>query len=62
LRSFSFKGLRWFGHVKRMYEHKVPRRLLEMKISGRRPRDRRCTQRADQVKRKVKGKDKTVAG
>jgi hypothetical protein len=45
-----------------MSEHKVPRRLLEMKISGRRPRDRRCTQRADQVKRNVKGKDKTVAG
>jgi hypothetical protein len=26
---------RWFGHIKRMEEHILARRLLEMKMSGR---------------------------
>jgi hypothetical protein len=30
--------LSWYGHVKRMDEHRIPKRLLEMSISGRRPR------------------------
>jgi hypothetical protein len=33
----------WFGHVKRMDEHKILKRLLEMKMSGRRSRGRSCT-------------------
>jgi hypothetical protein len=32
--------LRWFGHIKIMDEHGIPERLLEMKMTGRRPRDR----------------------
>jgi cobyrinic acid a,c-diamide synthase len=32
--------LRWFGHVKRMDEHRIPKRLLGMKMSGRSTRDR----------------------
>jgi hypothetical protein len=29
--------LRWFGHVKRMDKHEIPKRVQEMKVSGKRP-------------------------
>jgi hypothetical protein len=32
--------LRWFGQVKGMDEHRILKRKLEMKMSGRRPRGR----------------------
>jgi hypothetical protein len=32
--------LRWFGHVKRMDEHRIPKRVVGMKVSGRRPKGR----------------------
>jgi hypothetical protein len=35
--------LRWFVHVKIMDEHRIQKRLLEMKMSGRKPRGRPCT-------------------
>jgi hypothetical protein len=45
--------LRWLGPVKRMEEHRMPKRLLEMEMSGRRPRGRPCTRWIDQAKRNV---------
>jgi cobyrinic acid a,c-diamide synthase len=46
--------LRWFGHVKRMDDHRIPKRLLELKMSGRRPWGRPRTLWIDQVTRAVK--------
>jgi hypothetical protein len=55
--------LRWFGLVIRTDEHRIPKKtILEMKISGRRPRGRPSTQWIDQVKTDVgrKGQIETV--
>jgi cobyrinic acid a,c-diamide synthase len=35
--------LRWFGHVKRTDEHRIPNRSLGMKMNGRRPMGRPST-------------------
>jgi hypothetical protein len=43
--------LRWFRHVTRMDEHRIPKRLLEMKMGGKRPSSRQRTRWLDQVKR-----------
>jgi hypothetical protein len=48
--------LRWFGHVKRVYEHRIPKILLEMKTSGRRLKGQIMHIWIDQVKR---GQDET---
>jgi hypothetical protein len=29
--------LRWFEHIKRMDEHRIPKTVLETKMSGKRP-------------------------
>jgi hypothetical protein len=48
--------LRWFGHVKRMDEHRIPKGLLKMKMGGIRHRGIPRTQRIGQVKRDVERK------
>jgi hypothetical protein len=32
--------LQWFRHVKRMDEHRIPKKMVEVKMSGKRPRGR----------------------
>jgi hypothetical protein len=51
--QIQIKGnrLRWFRHVKRMDKHRIPKRLMEMKMTGKRPRGRPQTRWLDQVKR-----------
>jgi hypothetical protein len=45
--------LKWFGHVRRMDEHRISESLLKMKMSGRRHGVRTCTRWIDQVKREI---------
>jgi hypothetical protein len=45
--------LRWFRRVKRMDEQRLPKRLLEMKMTGKIPRSRPRTQWSDKVKRET---------
>jgi hypothetical protein len=55
----NIKGnrLRWFRPVKRMDEHRIPKRLLEMKMTGKGSRRRSQTQCLDQVKRDIEEDD-----
>jgi hypothetical protein len=43
--------LKWYGHVMHMVDDRIPKKMLEMKLRGRRPRGRPRTRWMDQVKR-----------
>jgi hypothetical protein len=45
------KRLKWYGHAMRMADERIPKKMLEMKLRGRRPRGRPRTRWMDQVKR-----------
>jgi hypothetical protein len=52
------KRLKWYGHVMRMADEKIPKKMLEMKLRGRRPRGRPRTRWMDQVKREMEKRGK----
>jgi hypothetical protein len=45
--------LKWYGHVMRMADERMPKKMLEMKLRGRRQRGRPRTRWMDQVKREM---------
>jgi hypothetical protein len=49
----AINRLRWFGHVIRMNEHKMPKRVLQVKMSGKRHKVRPQTQWLHKVKRDI---------
>jgi hypothetical protein len=51
--------LRWLGHVKRMDEHRIPKRVLEMKMRGKRPKGRPQAWWLHQVKRDIERREQS---
>ena len=50
--------LKWYGHVKRMKESRIPRQILEARTEGKRPRGRQRTTYMDVIEKLVGKKRK----
>jgi hypothetical protein len=50
--------LKWYSHVMCMADERIPKKMLEMKLRGRRPRGRPRTRWMDQVKRDMERRGK----
>jgi len=54
------KRLRWFGHVERMEEHRLPCRVLRCFIEGKRSRGRQTKTWMDNIKEDLKTKNLNI--
>ena len=52
--------IRWFGHIMRMGEERLPKIALKMKLKGKKPVGRPRIRREDQVKRDVGRREKAM--
>jgi hypothetical protein len=50
--------LKWYGHIMCIADERIPKRMLDMKFRGRRPRGRPRARRMDQVKRDMEKRGK----
>jgi len=50
IETISLNRLRWFGHVQRMEENRIPKRVLSMNLGTRRLRDRQRNRWQDEVR------------
>ena len=48
--TIRLNSLRWFGHVQRMEENRIPKRVLYMNLETRRPRGRQRNRWLDEVR------------
>jgi hypothetical protein len=48
--TIRIHGFCWFGHVQRMEENRIPRRLFYMNLESTRPRGRPRNRRQDEVR------------
>jgi hypothetical protein len=50
--NYIQKGrFKWFGHVKRMTEDSIPKKMLHTEMEGKRPRERPTTDGQDKSER-----------
>ena len=52
--------LKWYGHVKRMKESRVPRQILEARTEGKRPRGRQRITYMDVIEKLVRKRGKNI--
>ena len=54
------KRLRWFGHLERMEESRLPQRMLHCHIEGKRSRGKQVKTRMDNIKENLKTKNMNI--
>ena len=61
LNKIETKQLKWYGHVKRMNNNRLPKKCLEARTEGKRSRGRPRTFWMDNIKEAGRKRGKTIA-